>query len=292
MKNIGVIGLGVMGAPMAVNLARAGYQVTGHTRSERGKDQLRAAGGRIAADPAEVAVESDVVITMLPDSPDVESVLTGRDGVLAAARSGALLIDCSTISPPVASRLAMEAQAAGHDLLDAPVSGGEKGAREATLSIMVGGDRAAFDRARPVLSAVGATIVHVGPAGSGQAVKAANQLVVAGNIALVAEAMVLLESLGVDLERALEVLRGGLAGSRVLDVKGEAMLHGEFSPGFRIDLHHKDLGIALSAAREAGAPLPVTGLVAQLVAAARALGHGGLDHGALLLVARQLAGRD
>ncbi|HEV7963528.1 MAG TPA: 2-hydroxy-3-oxopropionate reductase [Actinoplanes sp.] len=288
MKTIGFIGLGIMGSPMAANLVRAGFDVAGHTRSRPGLDRLTAAGGRATGSVAEAVAGADAVITMLPDSPDVESVLLGPDGVLANAAPGTLVIDMSTISPQTARAVA--AAGDGFRVLDAPVSGGERGAVEGTLSIMVGGSDDDVAAARPVLEALGTTIVHVGPAGAGQTVKAANQLVVAGTIQLVAEAIVLLEASGVDAEAGLRVLAGGLAGSTVLDRKAASMLAREFTPGFRADLHHKDLGIMLDAARTAGAVVPVGALVAQLMAALRAQGDGGLDHTALLRLTERLSG--
>jgi 2-hydroxy-3-oxopropionate reductase len=289
MKTIGFIGLGVMGMPMAANLVRAGFDVIGYTRS--GAPGLVAAGGREAAGIAAATAGADVVITMLPDSPDVAAVVLGPDGVLANASPDLLLIDMSTISPSTARTIAAAAAERGIDVLDAPVSGGEQGAIEAVLSIMAGGTAEAFARARPVLDALGTTVVHVGPAGAGQLVKAANQLVVAGTIELVAEAIVLLEATGVDASAGLEVLGGGLAGSTVLARKGTAMRERRFAPGFRVDLHHKDLGIMLDAAREAGAVVPLGALVAQLMAALRAQGDGALDHGALLRGVERLSGR-
>ena len=288
MKTIGFIGLGIMGSPMAANLVRAGFDVAGHTRSRPGLDRLTAAGGRAAGSLAEAVAGADAVITMLPDSPDVESVLLGPGGVLANAEPGTLIIDMSTISPQTARAVA--AAADGFRVLDAPVSGGERGAVDGTLSIMVGGSADDVASARPVLEALGTTIVHVGPTGAGQTVKAANQLVVAGTIQLVAEAIVLLEASGVDAEAGLRVLAGGLAGSTVLDRKASSMLAREFTPGFRVDLHHKDLGIMLDAARSAGAVVPVGALVAQLMAALRAQGDGGLDHTALLRLTERLSG--
>jgi 2-hydroxy-3-oxopropionate reductase len=285
---IGFIGLGVMGAPMAENLVKAGFDVIGHTRRPGGADRLIAAGGRGSTSLAEVAAGADVVITMLPDSPDVGAVVPE---VLEHARPGVLLIDMSTISPQVARTLAAAAAGRGGRMLDAPVSGGEQGAIEGNLSIMVGGAAADVEAAGPVLDAVGTTVVHVGPAGAGQLVKAANQLVVAGTIELIAEAVVLLEASGVDPAAGLRVLSGGLAGSRVLEVRGPNMLAHDFRPGFAIDLHHKDLGIALAAARDAGAVVPLGAVVAQLMAALRAQGDGGLDHTALLRGVERLSGR-
>jgi 2-hydroxy-3-oxopropionate reductase len=232
-----------------------------------------------------------VIITMVPDSPDVEDVTGGDDGIFAHARPGALYIDMSTIRPDVAVRVAQAGRAAGLRVLDAPVSGGEAGAVEGSLSIMIGGEPDDVEAARPVLDALGSTIVHVGPSGSGQTVKAANQLVVAGNIALLAEAIVFLEAYGVDTTAALTVLGGGLAGSTVLDRKGAGMLAREFAPGFRLALHHKDLGIVQSAARDAGVVIPLGAVVSQLVAALVARGDGGLDHSGLLKLVAELSGR-
>ena len=218
---------------------------------------------------------------MVPDSPDVEGVVGGPDGVFAHAKPGTLWIDASSIRPDVAKRLADDAKAAGIRALDAPVSGGEQGAIDAALSIMVGGDAADFEAAQDVLNAVGKTIVHVGPSGSGQTVKAANQLIVAVNIEVLAEAIAFLEAYGVDTDAALKVLGGGLAGSKVLDQKGQKMLDRNFDPGFRLALHHKDLGIVTSAAREANVAVPLGAVVAQLVAATVNQGDGGLDHSGL-----------
>ncbi|MBA8795224.1 2-hydroxy-3-oxopropionate reductase [Friedmanniella endophytica] len=290
-QTVAVIGLGIMGGPMAANLVRAGFTVTGYNRSPQKVERLVEAGGRGAGSVAEAVAEADVIITMLPDSPDVEAVVTGDEGLIAHARSGAIWVDASTIRPDVAVALAEQARAAGLRALDAPVSGGEQGAIDAALSIMVGGEQADFDEVRPVLEAVGKTIVLVGPSGSGQTVKAANQLIVAGTIGLVAEALVFLQAYDVDTDAAIQVLAGGLAGNRILDRKATAMVAGEFTPGFRIDLHHKDLGIVTSAAREAGVAIPLGALTAQLVGATRALGHGDLDHSALMLLIQQLSGR-
>lgn len=292
MQKIGFIGLGIMGSPMAANLIRAGYEVTGHDVSSDSVERLVQAGGKPAGSIEEATAGADVVITMLPDSPQVQEVVLGPKGVLDCAGPDLLLIDMSTIAPETSVAVARLAQDKGTRVLDAPVSGGEQGAVEASLSIMVGGDPDVFETARPVLEHLGKTIVHVGGHGAGQTVKAANQLMVAGIIALVSEAIVLLEASGVDGQRGIEVLAGGLAGNRILDRKAASMLAREFAPGFRIDLHHKDMGIALASARSAGISLPVTGLVAQLVASARAMGYGSLDHSALLNVVEKLSGRD
>jgi 2-hydroxy-3-oxopropionate reductase len=292
MTTVAFIGLGIMGGPMAANLVKAGFEVTGYNRSPEKVAALVDAGGRGADSVAEAVRDADVIITMVPDSPDVEAVTGGDDGVFASAKAGALYVDMSTIRPDVAVRVAEAGRQAGLRVLDAPVSGGEAGAIEASLSIMVGGEPADFEDARPVLEAVGKTIVHVGPAGSGQTVKAANQLIVAVNIEVLAEAVVFLEAYGVDTKAALEVLGGGLAGSTVLNRKGPNMLAREFKPGFRLALHHKDLGIVTSAAREAGVAIPLGAVVAQLVGALVARGDGGLDHSGLLKLVTELSGRD
>ena len=290
LETIGFIGLGVMGKPMAKNLIKAGHPLVVHSRSRGPVDELVASGATAAGSPAEVARLAPIVITMLPDSPDVEHAVMGAGGVLAHLRPGGLLIDMSTVHPRTARLIAREGEALGIDVLDAPVSGGEQGAVTGTLSIMVGGPVEAFARAGPVLSALGTTVVHVGPSGAGQIVKAANQMVVAGTLELLGEALIFLEAWDVDRELAVQVLAGGLAGSQVLDRKAAPMLARQFDPGFRIELHHKDLGIAMDAARQAGISLPVGALVAQLMGAARAQGLGELDHSALLVVLEALSG--
>ncbi|MFE3827362.1 2-hydroxy-3-oxopropionate reductase [Streptomyces sp. NPDC059092] len=290
-RKIAFIGLGIMGGPMAANLVKAGHTVTGHNRSSSPVDRLIAAGGQGAGSIAEAVRDAEVVITMVPADAQVKDVVLGEDGVLRHAAPGTLLIDMSSITPGTALEVDAAARERGVRTLDAPVSGGEAGAIEAVLSIMVGGEADDFADARPVFDALGTTVVHVGPHGAGQTVKAANQLIVAVHLQALAEAVVFLENAGVDLAAALDVLGGGLAGSTVLDRKRAAMVSGDFKPGFRIDLHHKDMGIVTDAARAVGAPLPVGALVAQLVASARACGDGGLDHSALLRGVQRLAGR-
>lgn len=291
MTTIAFIGLGIMGAPMARNLVQAGHDVVGYNRSPKAVEEHVAAGGRGAGTVAEAVAEAEVVITMVPDSPDVESIATGDKGIYANAKPGTLHIDCSSIRPDVAQRMEQAGTVKGLAVVDAPVSGGEAGAAQATLSIMVGGTAADVERARPILEAVGKTVVHVGPSGSGQTVKAANQLLVAGTIELVAEAIVFLEAHAVDTAAAVKVLAGGLAGNAILDRKAAGMIARDFTPGFRIELHHKDMGIVTSAARAAGVAIPLGDHVAGLIGSLRAQGHGDLDHGALLLLVQQLSGR-
>jgi 2-hydroxy-3-oxopropionate reductase len=291
MTVVAFVGLGTMGAPMARNLLAADFDVVGVNRSSARTEAFVADGGRGAATVAEAVRGAGVVALMLPDSADVRSVMQGADGVLAHAAPGTLVIDFSSIRPDVAAELAAKAGAAGLRMIDAPVSGGEVGAIEGSLSIMVGGTDEDFEAAGPVLAAVGKTVRLVGPASAGQTVKAANQLIVAGAIELLAEAIVLLEAYGVDLTAALDVLGGGLAGSTVLQRKRDGMLTRNFKPGFRIELHHKDMGIVIDAARAAGVVIPLGALTAQLVAAANSAGEGKLDHSALLRGVERLSGR-
>ena len=291
MSKVAFIGLGIMGSPMAVHLQNAGHQVSGYNRRRDAAGPLVEAGGRKASSIAEAVNGAEVVAVMVPDSPDVEEVLAGPGGVFGNAAAGTLVIDFSSIRPDVTAALAASARERGFGLLDAPVSGGEVGAKNAALSIMVGGAAEDFAAAKPIFDAVGKTVVHVGPSGAGQTVKAANQLIVGANIQVLAEALVFLEAYGVDTRAALDVLGGGLAGSAVLNQKRENMLTRSFEPGFRIDLHHKDMGIVTEAAREAGVVLPVGATVAQLLTSARACGAGQLDHSGLLRGVERLAGR-
>lgn len=292
MTRIGFIGLGIMGSPMAANLAGAGFEVHGYNRSPAKVDALVERGGHRAGSIREAVTGAEVVITMLPDAPDVEQVACGPDGILAAAAPGTIYVDMSTIAPAVARQLAAAGERAGVRVLDAPVSGGENGAIAGTLSIMVGGEAAAAEEVRPLFEAMGSTVVHLGAAGAGQTVKAANQLIIGGTITLLAEALVFLEAEGVDPEAAVEVLSGGMAGSRILTDKAPAMIARHFEPGFKAELHHKDMGIVTDAARRAGVVIPVGSLVAQLMAALIARGDGKLDHAALVRVIEQLSGRD
>ncbi|OBA71982.1 2-hydroxy-3-oxopropionate reductase [Mycobacterium sp. 1554424.7] len=291
MSTIAFVGLGIMGSPMACHLARAGHTVVGYNRSPERTAALIEAGGVAAGSIEEAVKDADVVAVMVPDSPDVQDVLASDAGVFAHAQPETLVIDFSSIRPDVTRELAEEATRRGVRLIDAPVSGGEAGAKNASLSIMVGGPARDFAAAKPILEVVGKTIVHVGPNGAGQTVKAANQLIVAGNIELLAEAITFLRAYGVDLDAAITVLGGGLAGSAVLDQKAAKMLARNFDPGFRIELHHKDMGIVTSAAREADVVIPLGAVVAQLMASALANGDGALDHSGLLLGVERLSGR-
>ena len=278
---VGFIGLGIMGKPMARHLLDAGFPLTVHSRSPAPVDELAEAGAARAASPAEVAASSDVVITMLPDTPDVELVLFGAEGVATAAAAGSLVIDMSSIDPIPTRSFAERLAAQDVDMLDAPVSGGEKGAIDGALSIMVGGSPEAFERATPLFSAMGKNIVHVGPSGAGQIAKACNQLVVAATIEAVAEALVLAERAGVDAAKVREALLGGFAGSKILEVHGQRMLDRAFDPGFRARLHRKDARIVLDTAKEVGAPVPSFEAVARQLDELVETGGGELDHSAL-----------
>lgn len=289
---IGFIGLGIMGGPMARNLVEAGYDVVVYNRSRGVVEELKKEGATGASGPRDVAENSDVVITMLPDSPDVEAVVSGEGGVLEGLRDGSLLVDMSTISPVVTEELAAAVEKNGASMLDAPVSGGDVGAQQGTLSIMVGGSEEDFERARPLFEVMGGAVNHVGPTGAGQVVKAANQVVVALTIEAVSEALVLGSKGGVAPEKVLDVLGGGLAGNKVMEVKREKFLSHDFSPGFRSELHHKDLGIALAAAREYGISLPNTAAVDQMLQTMKRKGWGGEDHSALLRVIEDLSGHE
>ena len=291
MSTIAFIGLGIMGGPMARHLVAGGHSVIGFNRSRGPVERLVSDGGTAAGSVAEAVRDAEVIITMVPDSLDVEDLALGEGGIYANAPRGSIHIDMSSIRPDVAARIADAGHVAGIRVMDAPVSGGETGAIEGTLSIMVGANPADFDEVKPVLDAMGTTVILVGPPGSGQTVKAANQLIVAGTLELVAEAIVFLRAYGVDTEAAVDVLSGGLAGSRILERKAATMLAGNFQPGFRIDLHHKDMGIVTTAARERDVAIPLGALTAQLVGAVRAQGDGNLDHSALLRGVERLSGR-
>jgi 2-hydroxy-3-oxopropionate reductase len=285
---IGFIGLGIMGHPMALNLKKAGHELIVPERRSLGEDIRGAA--EVVPDNAAVAGKSDVLILMVPDTPDVEAVLFGEHGAAAALRRGTLVIDMSSISPIATKEFAKKVNAKGCDYLDAPVSGGEVGARQATLTIMVGGPEAAFARARPLFEAMGKNITHVGPEnGDGQTCKVANQIIVALNIQAVSEALVFAAKAGADPAKVRAALMGGFASSRILEVHGERMINGSFNPGFRIRLHQKDLNLALSAARELDLALPNTAVAQQLFASCAAHGGADLDHSALVMATEGLA---
>jgi 2-hydroxy-3-oxopropionate reductase len=287
---IGFIGLGIMGRPMAQNLLKAGYPLVVHNRSQGAVQELAGAGAKAAASPRAVAEQVEILITMLPNSPDVELVALGPGGIVEADNRRLILADMSTISPIVSRKVAEALEPRGVRMLDAPVSGGEKGAIEGTLSIMVGGDRAVFDAVLPVFQAMGKTITHLGPLGAGGFTKLANQVIVAGNLTALAEALVLAAKAGLDIELTLKALGGGLAGSRCLEQKTPNYLAHTFTPGFKIDLHHKDLGLIMEAARALGVPLPTTAVIQELFQALRVRGRGGLDHSGVVTLLEDLAG--
>ncbi len=289
-QTIGFIGLGIMGRPMARNLLKAGYPLVVHNRSRKAVEDLAAAGATAATSPCDVAGRCEILITMLPNSPDVELVALGRDGIIEGARSGLLFADMSTISPLVSQKIGKTLEAKGVKMLDAPVSGGEKGAIDGTLSIMVGGDKAVFDELLPVFQALGKTVTHLGPLGSGGFTKLANQIIVALNLTALGEALTLARKAGLDRELTLKALGGGLAGSRCLEQKTPNYLANTYNPGFKIDLHYKDLGLIMESARALGVPLPTTAVVEELFNALRVKGRGGLDHSAIITLLEDLAG--
>ncbi len=293
---IGMIGLGIMGRPMAKNLLKAGYPVVVHSRSRGPVEELVRAGAKGAASPKEVAGQVDVLITMLPNSPEVELVALGRDGIIEGARQGEgargglLYLDMSTISPIVSQKVGHTLGAKGVRMLDAPVSGGEKGAIDAALSIMVGGEKADFDAALPVFQALGKTITYLGPLGAGGFTKLANQIIVAVNLTALGEALTLARKAGLDRALTLKALSGGLAGSKCLDQKSPNYVAGTYNPGFKIDLHFKDLGLIMESSRALGVPLPCTAVVQELFNAMRVKGKGGLDHSGVITLLEELAG--
>ena len=289
-QTIGFIGLGIMGRPMAKNLIKAGHSLVVHSRSRGPVDDVVKSGARPASSPKEVASQCDVLITMLPNSPDVEQVALGKDGIVEGVKSGLIFIDMSTISPIVSQRIGKALAAKGVKMLDAPVSGGEKGAIDAALSIMVGGDKATFDAVLPILSAMGKTITLLGPLGFGGFTKLANQIIVAVNLTALGEALTLGKKAGLDRELLLTALAGGLAGSRCLDQKKPNYVGGTYNPGFKIDLHFKDLGLIMESARTLGVPLPTTAVVQELFNAMRVKGRGGLDHSGIITLLEDLAG--
>ena len=287
---IGFIGLGIMGRPMAKNLLKAGYPLVVHSRSRGPVDEIARAGAKVGSSPRDVAAQSDVLITMLPNSPDVELVALGRDGIIEGARPGLLFVDKSTISPIVSKKVGEALAAKSVKMLDAPVSGGERGAIDGALSIMVGGDKAVFDAVLPIFQAMGKTITHLGPLGFGGFTKLANQIIVAVNLTALGEALTLAKKAGLDRDLTLTALAGGLAGSRCLDQKKPNYLADTYNPGFKIDLHFKDLGLIMESARALGVPLPTTAVVQELFSALRVKGRGGLDHSGVITLLEDIAG--
>ncbi|RPH81747.1 MAG: 2-hydroxy-3-oxopropionate reductase [Candidatus Rokuibacteriota bacterium] len=287
---IGFIGLGIMGRPMARNLLKAGYSLVVHSRSRGPVEEIVKAGATAAASPKEVAAQCDVLITMLPNSPDVEQVALGPNGILEGARRGLIVADMSTISPIVSQKIGKAFEATGVTMLDAPVSGGEKGAIDGALSIMVGGDKAVFERVLPIFQAMGKTITLLGPLGFGGFTKLANQIIVAVNLTALAEALTLGKKAGLDRDLLLTALAGGLAGSKCLEQKRPNYLANTYNPGFKIDLHYKDLGLIMESARALGVPLPATAVVQELFNALRVKGRGGLDHSGVITLLEDLAG--
>ncbi len=288
MERIGLIGLGIMGKPMARNLLKAGYALMVHNRSRQAVEELAREGAVAVLSPRAVAEKNDIVITMLPDSPDVELVMMGPGGIMEGVHPGMLYIDMSTIAPAVSRKIYEAMKAKGLEALDAPVSGGEVGAKEGTLSIMVGGAEDAFQRALPIFRVMGKNIVRIGGPGAGQVTKACNQIVVAGTIQAVGEAMALAKKAGVDPAKVREALLGGFAQSLILDLHGKRILDRNFQPGFKVKLHRKDLAIALQTGRELSLPLFTTAQIAELMDALLASGKGDLDHSALALFVEQL----
>ena len=289
---IGFVGLGTMGGAMAANVARAGFQVTAWNRTPGRASELDGLGVRPADSPAAVAAASDIVVTIVSDTPDVEAVLFGPLGIAAGAAAGSLVVDMSTISPSATRDFATRLAERGVSMLDAPVSGGSEGAKNGTLSIFVGGDAVDLERARPVLEAMGTTITHVGPIGSGQAVKAVNQVILAGTYLGVAEGIVLALKAGLDVEQTVAALSGGAAQSWVLANRSGRMLANDYPLGFKVSLHRKDLGIALQLARETGTALPISALCEQIEAGLIGKGHADDDMSAVARAIRELSGLD
>ena len=289
MEKIGFVGLGIMGKPMSINLLKAGYNVFVHDLDLDAVNKIVKEGAMAVNSPREATQNSDVVITMLPDSPEVEEVVFGANGIIESLRDGMLFIDMSTIAPQTSKKVYDSLQKKGTEALDAPVSGGEVGAQSGTLSIMVGGSNIAFERALPILQTMGKNIVHIGEAGAGQVAKTCNQIIVGMTIQAVAEAMTLAKKSNVDLEKVREALLGGFAQSRILDLHGQRIIDRNFQPGFKIKLHRKDMNIALQTGKDLSVPLPGCAQVATQMDAVIAQGDGELDHSALALFLERLS---
>jgi 2-hydroxy-3-oxopropionate reductase len=275
---------------MARNLIKAGHSLVVHSRSRGPVDEIVKAGAKAAASPKDVAGQCDVLITMLPNSPEVEQVALGPNGIIEGARRGLVFLDMSTISPIVSQKIGKALEAKGVAMLDAPVSGGEKGAIDGALSIMVGGDKSVFESALPIFQAMGKTITLLGPLGMGGFTKLANQIIVAVNLTALAEALTLGKKAGLDRDLLLTALAGGLAGSKCLEQKRGNYVSNTYNPGFKIDLHYKDLGLIMESARALGVPLPATAAVQELFSAMRVKGRGGLDHSGIITLLEDLAG--
>ncbi len=289
MKKIGFIGLGIMGKPMARNLLKAGYPLTVYDIVPDKAEEVVEAGAKAGSSSKDVAEKSEIVITMLPNSPEVKEAVLGKNGVLEGAKPGTILIDMSSIAPLASKEVAEKAKEKGVTVLDAPVSGGEPKAVEGTLAIMVGGPQETFDEVEDILSVMGASVTRVGEIGSGNMTKLANQIIVALNIAAMSEAMVLAAKAGVNAEKVFQAIRGGLAGSTVLDAKMPLVLEGNFKPGFRIELHIKDLANALDTAHEVGVPVPLSSAVMEVMQALKVDGKGADDHGGIIQFYEKLA---
>ncbi|MGE5613814.1 MAG: 2-hydroxy-3-oxopropionate reductase [Bacillota bacterium] len=292
MKRIGFVGLGIMGKPMSKNLLKAGYSLVVYDVRQEPVDELASCGAVPAKSGKEVAAASDVIITMLPNSPDVKAAVLGENGILSGMRPGSILIDMSSIAPLASQEICAAVEAKGCEMLDAPVSGGEPKAIDGTLSIMVGGKKEVFEKVKDILLAMGASAVHCGSIGAGNTTKLANQVIVALNIAAVSEALVLGKKAGVNPEAIYQAIRGGLAGSTVMDAKAPMMMDGNFNPGFRIELHIKDLNNVLETGHSVGAPLPLTSYVMEMMQWLKSNNKGGQDHSALVQYYEALAGTD
>jgi 2-hydroxy-3-oxopropionate reductase len=288
-EKIGFVGLGIMGKPMSKNLIKAGYDLTVYDIVPAPVDEVVAAGAARGTSSKDVASKTDIIITMLPDGPDVEKVVLGPDGVLEGARSGSIVVDMSSISPLVAQKVGAECAKKGVEFLDSPVSGGEPGAIEGTLAIMVGGKKEVFDKVKDILAVMGGSVTLTGDVGAGNYTKLANQIMVAINIAGVSEALVLASKAGLDPEVVFNAVKGGLAGSNVLNAKGPMMIGRNFKPGFRIRLHQKDLRNTLLAGEALGVPLPITGYVQQVLIALMNEGKGDLDHSGMVQYLEKMA---
>jgi 2-hydroxy-3-oxopropionate reductase len=290
LKTIGFIGLGIMGKPMAKHLAKAGYPLVVYNRTASKAQELVEMGARQATSPKEVARQSDTIITMVSDSPEVELVVLGKDGVIEGVKPGSTVIDMSSISPLVTQKIGAELAKRNVAMIDAPVSGGESGAIQGTLSIMVGGDEGVFNEVKPILEQMGKSVVRVGGIGAGGFTKLSNQIIVAAALEAMSEALVLAKKAGVDMTLVYEAIKGGMAGGRTLDMKAPKLVQRNFEPGFKIDLHLKDLKNALQAGRSLGVALPATGLIHELFSACSAQGKGQDDHSVIFTLIEQLAG--